>query len=237
MKKLAGRLFLTASTLEAALGAFWRMNLVAINRAVKHFTQVAPASCVALPLYGSLPPEEQLQVMTFDDKCGSLRMVVFCTNVAETSITVPNVRLVVDTGLAKEARYDPSRRITVLELVYISRSSADQRAGRAGRVADGNCVRLFSDDKVTRDRIQPEILRSSLDKVVLSLCAMKQDPLCFPLIDSPSQSDINDSIKVLKHLQCLNSDSLSITELGKMFSDIPFDPRALHRLQKFFYGS
>eukprot|EP01122_Echinamoeba_exundans_P000205 TRINITY_DN10180_c0_g1_i1.p1 TRINITY_DN10180_c0_g1~~TRINITY_DN10180_c0_g1_i1.p1 ORF type:complete len:914 (+),score=96.79 TRINITY_DN10180_c0_g1_i1:460-3201(+) len=196
-----------------------------VDRAVKHFSRVAPPNFVSLPLYGSLPPEEQLRVMDFDDHAGSLRMVVFCTNVAETSITVPNVRLVIDTGLAKEARYDPVRRITVLEQVYISQSSADQRAGRAGRVADGHCVRLFPPSAITRDRIQPEILRSSLDKVILSLCSMRQDPRTFPLIDSPSIEDINQSIGTLLHLECLHPDSLEISELGKLFCEVPFDPR------------
>jgi HrpA-like RNA helicase len=196
-----------------------------VDRAVKHFAREAPKNFFALPLYGGLPPEEQMRVMEFNDQGGSHRMVVFCTNVAETSITVPNVRLVIDTGLAKEARYDPTRRITVLEQVFISKSSADQRAGRAGRVADGHCIRLFPPSAITRDRIQPEILRSSLDKVVLALCAMKQDPRTFPLIDSPSTQDINRSIDTLLHLECLDADSLAITELGKLFSEMPFDPR------------
>lgn len=102
-----------------------------VDDALRQFAKEACTEWVGLPLYGSLPPEEQSKVLNFDDCDGTLRMIVFCTNIAETSLTVPNTRLVIDTGLAKEARYDPKRRMTVLELVYISRSSAEQRKGRA----------------------------------------------------------------------------------------------------------
>ncbi len=95
--------------------------------------------------------------MNFDDQGGTRRMVAFCTNVAETSLTVPGIKLVFDAGLAKEARFDPVRRMTVLELVRISRSSANQRKGRAGRLSEGHCVRLYADDELVRSSIQPEI--------------------------------------------------------------------------------
>ncbi len=87
---------------------------------------------VPLPLFGSLPPDEQQKIMDFDKDQPGLRMIVFCTNVAETSLTIPGVKLVIDSGLAKEVRYDPKRRLQVIELVRVSRSSADQRKGRAG---------------------------------------------------------------------------------------------------------
>ncbi len=102
-----------------------------------------PNSVFALQLYGSLPPADQNLVMQFHARSApGERMVCFTTNVAETSLTVPGVRIVVDTGLAREARFDTARRMTVLELVRVSRSSADQRKGRAGRTAPGLCVRL-----------------------------------------------------------------------------------------------
>ncbi len=88
--------------------------------------------------------------MTFDAKCPGQRMVAFCTNVAETSLTVPGVRLVVDTGLAKEARYDAARRLNVIELLRVSRSSANQRMGRAGRVCEGACIRLYPEAELVR---------------------------------------------------------------------------------------
>lgn len=136
-----------------------------IERALKMFKSRLPDDCIAYPLYGSQSPEDQEKVMKFDEK--TKRMVVFCTNVAETSLTIPNVRLVIDSGWAKEARYNVKRRLTVIETVRISRSSADQRKGRAGRTAPGHCVRLYADEELKRPNIEPEILRSSLDLVLL----------------------------------------------------------------------
>jgi HrpA-like RNA helicase len=202
-----------------------------VDKAIKQLKQQAATRqepWTVLPLYGSLPPEEQSRVMSFDDEGGSLRMVVFCTNVAETSLTVPNTRLVIDTGLAKEARYDTQRRITILEQVYISQSSADQRKGRAGRTAAGHCVRLFSRDKLQRKNIQPEILRSSLDSVVLTLCRLGYDPVTFPLIDRPPPDAIRTSVEVLMELDCVvvgPTQRPSITKRGRLFSELPFDPR------------
>eukprot|EP00029_Vermamoeba_vermiformis_P009953 TRINITY_DN512_c0_g2_i1.p1 TRINITY_DN512_c0_g2~~TRINITY_DN512_c0_g2_i1.p1 ORF type:complete len:2506 (-),score=-35.58 TRINITY_DN512_c0_g2_i1:398-7915(-) len=199
-----------------------------VDKAVKTFRKVAPSEWIPLPLYGSLPPEEQNRVLTFDDQDSSLRMVVFCTNIAETSLTVPKVRIVVDTGLAKEARYDPARRMTVLEQVYISRSSADQRKGRAGRTSPGVCVRLFADNVLTRPNIEPEVLRSSLDLVVLQLRRLGYDPLDFPFMDRPRQQFLESSIQLLTELGCLDSETKKITNKGILYSQLPFDPRMSH---------
>jgi len=134
-----------------------------------------------LPLHGQLQPEEQDKVMKFHDEPGNKdrRMIVFCTNVAETSLTVPGTKLVFDLGLAKEARYDPTKRITTVELTPISKSSANQRKGRAGRLSEGHCVRLFREEFLVRENIEPEILRSSLDQVILQLYRLNQDPSRF----------------------------------------------------------
>lgn len=110
-----------------------------IDQAIKSFSFSSDVQdVVVLPLFGSLPPEEQDRIMQFDGQCEEgQRMVVFTTNVAETSLTIPGVKLVVDVGLAKEVRYDQARRLSVIELVRISKSSADQRKGRAGRISSG----------------------------------------------------------------------------------------------------
>ena len=112
-----------------------------IEQAIKAFNSVSNLSdIVVFPLFGSLPPEEQDKIMQFDSHCyPGQRMVVFTTNVAETSLTIPGVKLVIDSGLAKEVRYDQERRLSIVELVLVSKSSAKQRQGRAGRICEGKC--------------------------------------------------------------------------------------------------
>jgi HrpA-like RNA helicase len=160
-------------------------------------------------------------------------MVVFATNVAETSLTIPDLRVVVDTGLAKEARYDPSRRITLLEEVMVSRSSADQRKGRAGRVAPGHCIRLYEEKDLVRTSIMPEILRSSLDKVVLQLVVLNYQPKSFDFITRPKDASLDASIDMLCEIKCLEESpgsgkkkpELTATPRGRVFVDLDFDPR------------
>jgi HrpA-like RNA helicase len=192
-----------------------------IEKALKIFKSKIPDDCIALPLYGSQSPEDQEKVIKFNEK--SKRMVVFCTNVAETSLTIPNVRLVIDSGWAKEARYDMKRRLTVIETVRISRSSADQRKGRAGRTAPGHCERLYSDAELKRANIEPEILRSSLDLVLLQLVRLNFDPKTFPFMDQPNSDTISNSIDLLTRLQCINGQK--ITERGELFAELGLDPR------------
>ncbi|UJR19381.1 hypothetical protein I4U23_022511 [Adineta vaga] len=192
-----------------------------IERALKIFKSKLPDDCVPLPLYGSQSPEDQEKVIRFHET--DRRMVVFCTNVAETSLTIPNVRLVIDSGLAKEARYDVKRRLTVIETVRISRSSADQRKGRAGRTAPGHCVRLYEDIELKRQNIEPEILRSSLDLVLLQLIRLNFDPKTFPFMDQPPIDTINNSLDLLTKLQCMNEQK--ITKRGELFTELGLDPR------------
>ncbi|CAF5128868.1 unnamed protein product, partial [Rotaria magnacalcarata] len=183
-----------------------------IERALERFSLDIPDNCVALPLYGSLSPEEQDRVLQFDEGLdGERRMVVFCTNVAETSLTIKNTRLVIDSGLAKEARFDTKRRLTVIETVRISRSSADQRKGRAGRTAPGHCIRLYRDDELVRPDIEPEILRSSLDLYLIDL------PSCGTEV-------LEKSLTLLKDLACIDKDD-RITLRGELFADLGLDPR------------
>ncbi|KAL0212295.1 hypothetical protein RCL1_005921 [Eukaryota sp. TZLM3-RCL] len=182
---------------------------------------------VVKPLHGKLLGDQQKEVLEFDEKqntSGDLRMVCFCTNVAETSLTVHGVKLVVDTGLAKEARYCPVRRMTVLREVYISKSSADQRKGRAGRLSQGHCLRLYSYEKdLERDSIEPEILRSSLDFVSLKLVSLNQDPVTFDLIDRPNTDHITQSVRLLTEFGCIQNNK--VTDLGKFFFDQQLDVR------------
>lgn len=157
--------------------------------------------------------------MTFDDEKETKRMIVFCTNIAETSLTVPGVRIVIDTGLAKEARYDPKRRITILESVMISKSSADQRCGRAGRICEGHCVRLYAESDLTRQSILPEIQRSSLDLVALQLCRLGYNPLTFPFVDQPELALMKASLELLVKIGCVvQGNTWRTTELGNRFT-------------------
>ena len=195
-----------------------------IEQALKLFHRDVPDGCVGLALYGSLSSEEQQKVLNFDDENSQRRMVVFCTNVAETSLTIRNTRLVIDTGLAKEARFDIRRRLTIIETVHVSKSSADQRKGRAGRTAPGHCVRLYNKSDLKRNNIEPEILRSSLDLVVLQLVRLSQNPRTFPFMDAPDAHVLESSLNLLTRLACIVDETTS-TIRGQLFAELALDPR------------
>lgn len=194
-----------------------------IETAIEEFEKVKPENCTSMELYGQMPLEKQEEVLQFESKEGQ-RMIVFCTNVAETSLTIPNVRLVIDSGWAKEAYYDAKRHVNVIKLVRISKSSAKQRAGRAGRTCNGDCIQLYNKDELERDNIEPEILRSSIDLVVLQLIRLGFDPFGFPYIDKPKEEIILDSIKLLKKLKCIDDEN-KLTSDGHLFSELECDPR------------
>ena len=195
-----------------------------IETAVEEFEKVKSENCTPMQLYGQMPLEKQEEVLQFESKEGQ-RMIVFCTNVAETSLTIPNVRLVIDSGWAKEAYYDVKRHVNIIKLVRISKSSAQQRAGRAGRISDGVCIQLYNKDELERDHIEPEILRSSMDLVVLQLIRLGFDPLTFSYIDKPSEETILDSIKLLKKLKCIDNDGKNLLSDGYLYSELECDPR------------
>ena len=114
-----------------------------IDQAIELFNRSKPANCLALPLYSLLSPEEQDRVLKFDGgPTKEDRLVVFCTNIAETSLTIENTRLIIDSGWARETRFDNELRLTEMKTMRISRASANQRKGRSGRTAPGHCVRL-----------------------------------------------------------------------------------------------
>eukprot|EP01061_Rhynchopus_euleeides_P014487 TRINITY_DN25091_c0_g1_i2.p1 TRINITY_DN25091_c0_g1~~TRINITY_DN25091_c0_g1_i2.p1 ORF type:complete len:1565 (+),score=406.26 TRINITY_DN25091_c0_g1_i2:452-4696(+) len=174
--------------------------------------------------YSALPPNRQRSLWQ------QKRMVVFSTNVAETSVTVPGVRLVVDTGLAKEATYDVRRRATVIDAVHISKASADQRRGRVGRIESGRCVRLYADSDITRRDTTPEIQRSSLDLLCLRLCNLGLDPRPDAAVpfnylpqSKPDASHIGTSLAMLQEFGCL--EQTAVTEKGRFFFGLDFDPR------------
>ncbi len=187
---------------------------------------------VILPLFARLPASDQLKV--FSNVLG--RKIIVATNVAETSITVPGIRYVVDTGLARILKYDPRTRTTALPVSPISKSSADQRKGRCGRVENGICIRLYSkQDYESRPLYTtPEILRANLAEVILRMIALDLGDIHkFPFIDPPPARQLKDGFDMLMELGAIEISVKSrkekqrprLTPLGEMMAKIPLDPR------------
>jgi len=178
---------------------------------------------VLLPLHGELSPRDQDAAVARYDQ----RKVVVATNVAETSLTIDGVRLVIDSGLARIPRYDPQRGINTLLIEKISRASADQRAGRAGRTAPGHCTRLWSDQEHWERPAQeaPEIKRLDLAEVVLALKAAGVDDLRrFRWLEPPNEKSLHDAETLLADLGALDH-SGRITALGRKMLAFPVHPR------------
>jgi ATP-dependent helicase HrpB len=172
-------------------------------------------------LYGDLPAADQDAIL----RPGGPRQVVLATNVAETSVTVPGVTAVVDSGLAKVMRRDPSSGLDRLETVRISRSSADQRAGRAGRLAPGVCWRLWTqrEHAALEDREQPEVFRVDLAAPVLELVAFGERPEEFPWFEAPSTDAVAAALALLSDLGALANGV--VTPIGRLLAKIPAHPR------------
>lgn len=184
-----------------------------------------PATTV-LPLYARLSANEQHRV--FAPLPG--RKIVVATNVAETSLTIPGIRYVIDTGLARIPRYVARLRTTSLPISPISRSSADQRKGRCGRVRNGVCIRLYSeDDYLSRPEFTPpEILRANLAEVVLRMLSLRLgDVASFPFVDPPNPRSIQDGFELLEELGAVakTRKGPTLTDKGRIMARIPLDPR------------
>ncbi|MDR2643514.1 MAG: ATP-dependent RNA helicase HrpA [Planctomycetaceae bacterium] len=176
-----------------------------------------------LPLYSRLPISSQQQIF----KKTSHRKIILTTNVAESSITVPGIRYVVDTGKARISRYSAGTRTQRLPIEPISQASADQRAGRCGRIGAGICIRLYSEqDYLQRPRYTlPEILRTNLAAVILQTKSLKLGEIeSFPFIDSPSASAIADGYKTLFEIGAIDKQN-NLTPIGRKLSRFPVDPR------------
>jgi ATP-dependent RNA helicase HrpA len=176
-----------------------------------------------LPLYARLSFEEQARVF----RPGGVRRIVLATNVAETSLTVPGIRYVVDTGLARVNRYSHRSKVEQLQVEPVSQASANQRAGRCGRVAAGVCVRLYSEDdfRARPAYTEPEILRSSLAGVILRMKALGLgDVERFPFLDPPAPRMIADGYQLLAELGAVN-EANELTDIGRRLARFPMDPR------------
>jgi ATP-dependent helicase HrpA len=176
-----------------------------------------------LPLYARLSVSEQQRV--FAPSHG--RRIVLATNVAETSLTVPGIRCVIDSGLARVRRYSLRNKVTLLQIEKIARSAADQRAGRCGRTGAGVCVRLYAeDDFAARPRFtDPEILRSSLASVILRMAALELGEVAaFPFLEPPGTRAIADGYQLLQELAAVDA-KRELTALGRELAQLPVDPR------------
>jgi ATP-dependent helicase HrpA len=193
----------------------------ALGKARMHATEV-------LPLYSRLSTRDQELIF---EKHGT-RRIVLATNVAETSLTVPGMRHVVDSGLARISRYSVRGKVQRLPIEPISQASADQRKGRAGRESPGICIRLYAeDDFVARPAFTPpEVLRTNLASVILQMAALELgEPQDFPFVDPPDTRQINDGYKLLQELKAVD-DTRVVTSLGRQISALPLDPRLARML-------
>ncbi|EGW21034.1 ATP-dependent RNA helicase HrpA [Methylobacter tundripaludum] len=188
-----------------------------------------PTQYEILPLYSKLSVSEQERV--FKPKGGKLR-IVLATNVAETSLTVPGIRCVIDTGHARISRYSHRSKIQRLPIERISQSSANQRAGRCGRVAEGICIRLYShDDYLARPEFtEPEIMRTNLSAVILQMISLNLGDIeDFPFLEPPEDKMIRDGKTVLHEVNALDK-SGKLTEVGKQLAKFPTDPKLARML-------
>ena len=186
-----------------------------------------------LPLYGRLSAAEQHKV--FEAHTG--RRIVLATNVAETSLTVPGIRYVVDPGTARISRYSQRLKVQRLPIEPVSQASANQRAGRCGRTSDGICIRLYSEEDYEGrpEFTDPEILRTNLAAVLLQMASLDLGPVEeFPFLDPPDQRAIRDGVGLLEELGALTEGARgmrsSLTETGRQVAAFPLDPRLARML-------
>ncbi|MGN0102171.1 MAG: ATP-dependent RNA helicase HrpA [Dietzia sp.] len=179
------------------------------------------------PLFARLTAAEQQRAF----RAHSTRRVVLSTNIAETSVTVPGIRYVVDTGLARISRYSTRTKVQRLPIEPISQASAAQRAGRCGRVADGICIRLYSesDFEARPEFTDPEILRTNLASVILSMADLDLGPVDdFPFVEPPDRKAVRDGMTLLSELGALRVDDDErphLTDVGRDMAALPLDPR------------
>ncbi|MDF7667711.1 ATP-dependent RNA helicase HrpA [Orbaceae bacterium ESL0727] len=179
-----------------------------------------------LPLYARLSANDQNRI--FKSHAG--RRIVLATNVAETSLTVPGIKYVIDPGLARISRYSYRTKVQRLPIEPISQASANQRMGRCGRTSNGICIRLYDEqDFLSRPEFtQPEILRTNLASVILQMTSLGLgDIAAFPFVEAPDQKQIKDGIRLLEELNAIyyRDHKYHLTEIGKILAQLPIDPR------------
>lgn len=188
--------------------------------------EAGPLKVQVLPLYSLLPTREQLRV--FEPAPAGTRQIILATNVAETSLTIPGTRFVFDCGRSKERKFDRLSGVQSYEIGWISKASANQRSGRAGRTGPGHCYRLYSSAVYERDFPQfsdPELLRMPIEGIVLQLKAMNlQHVVNFPFPTPPNRQSLANAEKLLTYLSAISS-SGQVTQIGSTMSVFPLSPR------------
>lgn len=180
------------------------------------------SGAVVLPMFGRLQSSDQRRIFQHYSK----PKIVIATNVAETSITVPGIRYVVDSGLARMSYYNARAKTTSLPIHRVSRASCDQRKGRCGRVGPGVCIRLYSEETYLgrEEFTQPEIKRANLAEVILQMVSLQLGkPENFPFIDPPNRNTIRDGYKLLQELGAISKDG-ELTKSGRVMANLPIDP-------------
>ena len=191
--------------------------------------KAAYKSTIVLPLYARLNSSEQNKI--FNPISGQ-RRIILATNVAETSLTVPGIRYVIDTGVARISRYSYRSKVQRLPIEPISQASANQRMGRCGRISEGVCVRLYSEEDFNArpEFSQPEIQRTNLAAVILQMLSLKLgDVTEFPFVDAPDNRFVKDGYNLLKELGAISSGN-QINSVGMALSKLPVDPRIARML-------
>ena len=192
-----------------------------------HSVPRSPGGVEVLPLYARLAAADQHRV--FQAHAG--RRVVLATNVAETSLTVPGIRYVVDPGTARISRYSHRSKVQRLPIEPVSQASANQRKGRCGRTADGICIRLYSEEDFAGrpEFTEPEILRTNLASVILQMTSLRLgDIAAFPFLDPPDRRSVKDGVDLLGELGALDGGRL--TPVGRKLAQVPTDPRLARML-------
>ena len=194
-----------------------------IQEALELLRREAPDGHELLPLYSRLSTAEQERIFAPH----TVQRIILATNVAETSLTIPGVRFVIDSGVARISRYSPRAKLQRLPIERVSRASADQRKGRCGREGEGICIRLYSETDFAErpEYTEPEIHRTNLASLILQMAALGLGaPEEFPFIDAPDGRLLNDGYRLLAELSAVDGDR-RITRLGRRMARLPVDPR------------
>ena len=195
------------------------------HRVAGHYERLGLANRFdLLPLYARLPQSQQQKIF---NPIGNKLRIIFATNVAESSLTVPKIRYVIDSGTARISRYNPRLKVQRLPIEPISQASANQRSGRCGRLGPGICIRLFSQNDFDgrAPYTTPEIQRANLASVILQLKSLKLGRIeDFPLLDPPKPTAINDGLRTLREINAIDEEQM-LTQIGSRISKLPVDPR------------
>ena len=203
-----------------------------IRETADYLTDVRGGYDDVIPLLASLPASEQRRAFQSSPR----RRIILATNVAETSVTIPGIRAVIDSGLARISRYVPRTQVQRLQIEPISQASAKQRTGRCGRLGPGICLRLYSEEDFNaRDAYTPpEVLRSSLAGVILTMLDLKLGDISeFPFIDPPKPTSVREGLRELLELGAIahtEQHAVSLTEIGRKLAKIPVEPRLARML-------